>query len=121
MSEASTTTTRSTHRLTNLFWVLGLAFFTLLAFYPEQATAAKELRQVAVAEPYLELHTGPGRGYPVFHVVDRGEHVEIVMQRTDWYLVRNAKGVEGWANRDEMEKTLVDDGSNFTVAKGRPG
>ena len=28
---------------------------------------------VQVAEPYLELHTGPGRGYPVTQVIERGE------------------------------------------------
>ena len=121
MSEPSTTTIHSTHRLTNLFWVVCLAFFTLLAFYPERATAAKALRKVAVAEPYLELHTGPGRGYPIFHVIDRGATIEVVMQRTDWYLVRNEKGIEGWVNRDEMEKTLVEDGSNFTVARADLG
>ena len=22
-----------------------------------------------VADPYLEMHSGPGRGYPIFHVI----------------------------------------------------
>ena len=70
---------------------------------------------MAVADPYLEMHTGPGRGYPIFHVVDRGETVEIVMQRTDWFLVRNAKGVEGWVDRDQMNQTLQPDGSQFDL------
>ena len=98
MSELSTTTIHSTHRLTNLFWVVSLAFLTLLAFYPERATAAKELRKVAVAEPYVELHTGPGRGYPVFYIAERGETVELLKQRTDWIKLRTARGVEGWAH-----------------------
>ena len=115
MSEPSTTTIHSTHRLTDLFWVACLALLTLLAIFPEQATAAKELRKVAVADPYLEMHTGPGRGYPIFHVVDRGETVEIVMQRTDWFLVRNAKDVEGWVDRAQMNKTLAPDGSAFDI------
>jgi hypothetical protein len=66
---------------------------------------------VAVADPYLEMHTGPGRGYPIFHVVDRGETVEIVKQRTDWFLVRDADGDEGWVDQDQMELTLNPDGS----------
>jgi hypothetical protein len=37
------------------------------------ARAAHELLQLFVTEPYLELHTGPGRGYPVTQVVARGE------------------------------------------------
>jgi hypothetical protein len=66
---------------------------------------------VAVADPYLEMHTGPGRGYPIFHVVDRGENVSIIMQRTDWYLVRDEQGDEGWVDREQMELTLKPDGS----------
>ena len=66
---------------------------------------------MAVADPYLEMHTGPGRGYPVFHVVDRGETVQIVKQRTDWFLVRDADGDEGWVDQDQMELTLNPDGS----------
>jgi len=66
---------------------------------------------VAVADPYLELHTGPGRGYPIFHVVDRGESVSIIKQRTDWYLVRDQQGDEGWVDREQMELTLRPDGS----------
>jgi hypothetical protein len=72
---------------------------------------------VAVADPYLEMHTGPGRGYPIFHVVDRGESVEIIMQRTDWYLVRDADGDEGWVDQDQMELTLTGDGSEFDVER----
>ena len=52
--------------------------------------------EAVVADPFIELHTGPGRGYPVFHVVDRGESVQIVKQRTSWYLVRTDRGIEGW-------------------------
>ena len=111
MSEPSTTTTHSTPRLTNLFRVACLALFALLAIFPGQAKAAKELRYVAVADPYLEMHTGPGRGYPIFHVVDRGESVQIIKQRTDWFLVRDADGDEGWVDQDQMELTLNPDGS----------
>ena len=66
---------------------------------------------MAVADPYLEMHTGPARGYPIFHVVDRGETVEIIMQRTDWFLVRDADGDEGWVDQAQMELTLNPDGS----------
>lgn len=61
---------------------------------------------VTVADPFLEMHTGPGRGYPIFHVVDRDDRVEILKRRTDWFLVRNADGVEGWVHRGQMERTL---------------
>ncbi len=62
--------------------------------------------EAVVAEPFLELHTGPGRGFPVFHVVDRGEQIEVVKRRTDWFQVRTARGVEGWVKLDQMAETL---------------
>ena len=76
---------------------------------------AKEHHQsVQVADPYTELRTGPGRGYPVFHVVERGEKVEILKRRTDWFKVRTKDDVEGWAERDQMERTLTEVGSKKT-------
>lgn len=75
------------------------------------AQAAEAYRNVTVADPYLEMHSGPGGGYPVFHVVDRGESVDVLMQRTEWYQVRTAKGKEGWVERAQMELTLQSDGN----------
>jgi SH3-like domain-containing protein len=62
--------------------------------------------EAVVAEPFLELHTGPGRGFPVFHVVDRGEQIDVLKRRTDWFQVRTNKGVEGWVKLDQMAGTL---------------
>ncbi|MBS0393493.1 MAG: SH3 domain-containing protein, partial [Proteobacteria bacterium] len=70
---------------------------------------------VAVADPYLELHTGPGRGYPVFRVIPRGEHVEILFRRTDWFKVRDEHDREGWAYRDNMSETLLASGSKLPL------
>ena len=69
---------------------------------------------MTVADPYLEMRTGPGRGYPVFHVVDRGEDVDIIKRRTDWFLVRALNGKEGWVNRAQMERTLQPDGDQVS-------
>ena len=83
------------------------------AFWPGQAQAARELRTVAVADPYLEMHTGPGRGYPIFHVVDRGETVQVVRRKTDWFKVRAPDGKEGWVAKAQMELTLEEDGTEL--------
>ncbi len=130
MSEHSITTILSTSRSKLSAWCACL--LTLLALAPGHAAAADEvLRKVAVADPYLEMHTGPGRGYPIFHVVDRGDQVEIVMQRTDWYQVRTDRGIVGWVDQAQMELTLNPDGSevefraatldDFTNAKWETG
>ncbi len=77
------------------------------------AAAAEDLR-VQVAEPYLELRTGPGRGFPVYHVVDRDEWVAVLKRRTDWFKVRASNGKTGWVSRAQMERTLLGAGVQTT-------
>ena len=79
---------------------------------------AREYLQVFVKQPYLELHTGAGRGYPVFHVVPRNESVEVLFRRTEWFLVRTERGVEGWAAQREMQQTVLADGEPFSFPLG---
>ncbi|HEY4210907.1 MAG TPA: SH3 domain-containing protein [Steroidobacteraceae bacterium] len=90
----------------------------LLAFTAPAVSAAREHLQVFVAEPYLELHTGAGRGYPVFNVVPRGESVDVLYRRTDWFRVRTERGVEGWASQKDMQRAQLADGTAFTFDLG---
>ena len=133
MLEPSTTTIPSTSPSNRSAWLSCLVVLVALAVVlsGHAEAAEKALRKVAVADPYLEMHTGAGRGYPIFHVVDRGETVEILMQRTSWYLVRAANGTEGWVDQAQMELTLKPDGSavefdqadqeDFTYARWEAG
>ena len=70
------------------------------------AYAKRDTLKVVVAEPYIEMHTGPGRGYPVFHVADRGAQIEVLKRRTDWYEVRTDRGVTGWVRDAQLAQTL---------------
>jgi hypothetical protein len=79
---------------------------------------AREYLQLFVAQPYLELHTGPGRGYPVFHVVPRDGSVDVLFRRTDWFKVRTEHGVEGWASQQDMLGMVLADGSPFRFSVG---
>lgn len=71
---------------------------------------AAEYQRVQVQDPYMDLHTGPGRGFPAVQVVERDEWVEILMRKTDWFKVRTEQGKEGWVARSQMEKTLTEAG-----------
>ena len=93
-----------------------LVVLTLLLLSP--ASDAREYLQVFVARPYLELHSGAGRAYPVFHVVPRDESVDVLFRRTDWFKVRTEHGVEGWASQQEMLQTMLAAGSPFTFDLG---
>jgi len=85
--------------------IAALSLLSVVIAVPS-VQAAERYRTVSVADPYLDMHTGPGRGYPKFFVVERGESVAIIKRRTDWFLVRTDKDTEGWVNRDQMERTL---------------
>lgn len=71
--------------------------------------------EVSVADPYLELRTGPGRGYPVTWVVPSGETVTVLKRRTDWFKLRDARGREGWARREQMAATLDPQGAPLAI------
>ncbi|MFV2055182.1 MAG: SH3 domain-containing protein [Thiohalomonadales bacterium] len=75
-------------------------------FFSTQVGAA-EYAIVEVVDPYIELHTGPGRGYPIFHVVIRHESVEVLKRKTDWFKVRTVKGKVGWVSLDQMDNTFT--------------
>ena len=62
--------------------------------------------RLVVSEPFVELHTGPGRGYPVFHVVRRGESALLLLAHTTWVKLRTGDGVEGWAARHALQGSL---------------
>ena len=96
---------------------LGGAVLLVWLLLPAIA-AARDYLQLFVQEPYLELHTGPGRGYPVFHAVPRGESIDVLFRRTDWFKVRTEHGVEGWASQPDMLKTVLADGSPFRFELG---
>lgn len=75
---------------------------------------AREGELLQVTDPYLELHTGAGRGYPVFFTVARGEWIDILLRHTDWYKVRTAQGKEGWVHRSQLATTLTEHGGAKT-------
>jgi hypothetical protein len=79
------------------------------------AGAERQYREVVIEDPYIDLHTGPGVGYPIFFVAERGEQVELLKRRTDWIKVRVPRGQEGWVHRDQLKTTLNPDGSEFDL------
>jgi hypothetical protein len=79
---------------------------------------AREYLQVFVVSPYLELHTGPGRGYPVINVVARDGSVDVLAHYTEWFKVRTDRDVVGWVSEGDMAHTVLADGSAFTFERG---
>ena len=99
----------------------ALSLIVLLCLCTSAAFAEEvEPLRVQVADPYIEVHTGPGRGYPIFYVVSRDEWVEILSRHTDWFQVRTEHGKEGWIAIAEIQLTLNPDGSRLVIKRYTP-
>lgn len=70
----------------------------------------KDKLKVLSTTTYIEMHTGPGRGYPIFHVIEKGETITLLKSKTSWIKVVTAKGIEGWVNRRFMDETIGPNG-----------
>ena len=99
--------------------VLTRYFFCTLLLCLSTATAAQDdLVQVQIAEPYIELHTGPADGYPVFHVAAKGEWISVLKRRTSWFKVETAKGAQGWVKQKALHLTLNSKGQAVSLFDG---
>lgn len=68
--------------------------------------SAKELIKIKSTAEFIDLHSGPGRGYPVFHVIEKGEIVSLIKSKTSWIKARTEDGIEGWIYRGNMANTI---------------
>jgi len=82
---------------------MGLFLVILL---PQQVKADEEFAYVKVEAPFLDLHTGPGRSYPIFYIAERGEWIKVLKSKTTWYKIRLDNDKEGWVSRDQIAKTF---------------
>ncbi len=91
-----------------LFLILLLSFSTLVQ-------ADENGTEVQISEAYIELHTGPGRGYPVFYAIDRGETITVIKRKNSWFKIRYNNDVVGWTPINQLEKTLAPDGQQTEI------
>jgi len=97
------------HLVKKLITLFMVTFISPLAVFADE----DEYQQVVINESFIEFHTGPGRGYPVFHIEEKGEKIQLIKKKTQWFKVRSIKGHEGWVHEDEMEKTLASENETF--------
>ena len=106
----------------------GLDFRLLLACclalyaasQPAHARGGKSPATVVVQDAYVDLRSGPGRGFPATYSVERDATIVLLRQRTDWIKVRTAAGREGWVHRSQLERTLSPGGAAVQLAGPSP-
>ncbi len=81
-------------------------------------SADKDVQRVQIIEPYIDLYTGPGSGYPILQVIERGAYIDIISRRADWFEIHAKKDIEGWVHLNQLTKTLSASGEaiEFTMA-----
>jgi hypothetical protein len=99
--------------------IVALAALILLGVSGAQAADAPAVadtktERLQITDPYIELHTGPGRGFPVFFVAARAQWITIELRHTDWFKVRTDDDRIGWVNRAQLETTLTAGGAAKT-------
>ena len=95
---------------------MPLILLMLIALTLTNIVSADEVQSVQVADPYIDLHTGPGRGFPKFYVAEQGEWVELLKRKTTWFKVRLQNGKTGWVSEKQLTKTLSPSGDRVDVA-----
>lgn len=68
------------------------------------SSEAEQVLVLRVAEPFVDLRSGPATGYPVFHVSERGETLTIISRKTDWVNVKDSTGRTGWVSVADVQK-----------------
>lgn len=87
-------------------FISPLLILSLLWGLSVSVLAEDKYPAVEVVEPYIDLRTGPGRGYPIFYIGERGEWIEVIKRRTDWFKVRTERDKVGWVHVEDLEKTV---------------
>jgi len=77
--------------------------------------------QVWVASRFIDLYRGPGRGYPIFHVVEEGEPITLIKRRTDWVKIKTRRGKTGWIRVADLPETHTPDGQSVAVEQAGRG
>lgn len=99
------------HQTRPVLLLLCVLAASLLLNKPAEASNKDNSRvqdslQVVVNTHYINMHTGPGRGYPIFHSLEKGETITLLKSKTDWIKVVTAKGVKGWIHRKVINNTV---------------
>lgn len=66
--------------------------------------------QLSVIDSYIELHSGPGRGYPIINTIEQGDQVNVYKRRGNWYLVSDRRLREGWVPQEKLARTIASTG-----------
>lgn len=74
--------------------------------------------ELKVNTAFINVHSGPGSEFPIFHVLSQGEVFTVKKERTAWYKVETKKGISGWIKAQDLAFTQLVDGTQIEVKSG---
>jgi TonB family protein len=91
--------------------LLGIIFFVLLALlllhtgkpHPQQAGKAETLTVLPIR---IRMRTEPNTKAPVVATATNGEQLTLLEDRGSWVRVQDSDGLAGWAERNNLERTI---------------
>jgi len=96
--------------------IIALCLLLLLSLYT-QLSVADEALLVVVKKNFINMHTGPGRGYPIFYIAEKNEAIWLLKTKTNWVKVRNLKDKEGWISIKDIDFTQDKQGNWLSMNK----
>lgn len=81
---------------------LSIKLTCLLIAFTSDAVFSEQALTLNIEVPFVELHSGPGVGYPVVNVIEKNEQVTVLVKRTSWLKVEDKRGNQGWFHQDAL-------------------
>ena len=103
--------------LLRLLLLLITVFLSQVLFAVESKATEDNENALLIQVAYVELHSGPGIGYPVLHIVEKNERVTVAVKRTSWLKVTDKRGNTGWLHQDELLGLTTPSGEKLTRAE----
>ena len=72
-------------------------------------TPTNPLVRAVVTTDFIDIHAGPGRGFPIFHVAEKNAELFVIKEKVNWYKVRTTRDVEGWVDSLDLATAQLPD------------
>ena len=61
----------------------------------------------SVSAAYLELRSGPARGYPIIYTLKYRQQLNILSRKTQWIKIKTEEGDSGWIRQKDLSKLVL--------------
>lgn len=109
---------------TFIMWTIGFCHGAIAqdTTYPQDMkqiigdarSTSTDAQSVWVLGPLVNVHSGPGKGYPIVNTLEKGEQLQLDRQYTNWIAVKADNGAKGWVNANNLELLVDADGRPLT-------